>query len=100
MPTLFPKTGRVAHPQSLYCHERRATRPNQFEFRLLTGLRCLPVAKRILKGIVKVIATVAGIVFIFDNRLSGTAGLVLLGSVIVLFLCVLVWLIIDEGETM
>ena len=36
---------------------------------------------------------IAGVVFIFDNRLSGTEGLVLLGSIALLFLCGIVWMI-------
>ncbi len=56
------------------------------------------MAKRILRVVIKVIASAAGIVFIFDNRLSGTEGVVLLGSISVLFLCGFVWLIFDLGE--
>lgn len=58
----------------------------------------LPVAKRILRRVVKVVATVAGVVFLFDNRLSGKAGIVLLCSIAVLFACLFVWLIFDLGE--
>jgi lipopolysaccharide export LptBFGC system permease protein LptF len=53
----------------------------------------LPLWKRILRWIVKAVATIAFLVFFFDNRLSGTAGTVLLCSIIVLFLCLFVWLI-------
>jgi hypothetical protein len=56
------------------------------------------VAKRILRGVVKVVATAAGVVFLLDNRLSGTAGIVLPGSVAVLFICLLAWLIFGLGE--
>jgi hypothetical protein len=56
------------------------------------------VAKRILRGVVKIVATAAVLVFFFDNKLSGTAGLVLLASIAVLFLCLFVWLIFDLGE--
>jgi hypothetical protein len=56
------------------------------------------VAKRVLRGVVKVVATAAGVVFLFDNRLSGTAGTVLLGSIAVLFVCLFVWLIFNLGE--
>jgi hypothetical protein len=41
--------------------------------------------KRILRGIVKAIAAVAGIVLIFDNRASGADGIALLASVGVSF---------------
>jgi hypothetical protein len=58
----------------------------------------LRVAKRVLRGVVKVVATAAGVVFLFDNRLSGTAGIVLLASIAVLFVCLFVWLIFDLGE--
>jgi len=59
----------------------------------------LPVAKRILREVVKVVAVSAGVVFLFDNQLSGTAGLVLLGSGAVLLLCLLIWLIFDLSDT-
>jgi len=56
------------------------------------------MAKRILRAIVKIVATCAGLVFLFDNRISGNAGTVLLASIAVLFVCGLVWLIFDLGE--
>jgi lipopolysaccharide export LptBFGC system permease protein LptF len=56
------------------------------------------MAKRILRWVVKAVATVAGLVFVFDNRVSGTAGTVLLGSIAVLFVCMLLWLIFGLGE--
>jgi dolichyl-phosphate-mannose--protein O-mannosyl transferase len=49
------------------------------------------MVKRVLRGIVKTVAVVAGLVFFFDNRVTGTAGTVLLGSIVVFFLCVFVW---------
>ena len=59
--------------------------------------------KRFFRGVVKVVASIAGAVFVFDNRLSGTAGLVLLGSIAVLFLCGVVWMMFlrdnDDGDT-
>lgn len=58
----------------------------------------LPVAKRILRGVVKVVATAAGVVSLFDNRFSGAAGTVLLGSIAVLFVCLFILLIFDLGE--
>jgi hypothetical protein len=58
----------------------------------------LPVAKKILRSVLKVVATAAGVVFLFDNRFSGNAGVVLLGSIAVLFICLLVWLIFDLGD--
>jgi hypothetical protein len=57
----------------------------------------MPVAKKVLRGVVKVVATVAGVVFLFDNKLSGNAGIVLLGSIGMLFVCLFVWLIFDLG---
>jgi hypothetical protein len=56
------------------------------------------MAKRILRGVVKVVAAAAGVVFLLDNRLSGSAGFVLLGSIAVLFVCLFIWLIFDLGE--
>jgi hypothetical protein len=54
--------------------------------------------KRILPGVVKLVAAAAGVVFLFDNRLSGAAGIVLLGSIAVLFVCLFVWLFFDLGD--
>ncbi len=51
------------------------------------------MAKRILRPIVKVVAGFAGVVFLFDNHLSGTAGLILLASIGVLTFCGIVWMI-------
>ena len=57
-----------------------------------------PMAKRILRVAIKVVTIAAGIVFILDNRLSGTAGTVLLGSIAVLGVCLFIWLIFGFGE--
>src|SRR5437660_1940496 len=54
--------------------------------------------KQILRGVVKTIAVVAGVVFVFDNRVSGVAGIVLLASVAVLILCLFVWRFFDLGD--
>ncbi len=56
--------------------------------------------KRFLRGVVKTVAGIAAVVFFFDNRLEGTAGLVLLGSIAVLFLCLFLWMIFlrDDNE--
>lgn len=51
------------------------------------------MVKRILRPIVTAVAGLAGVVFLFDNRLSGTAGLILLASIAVLALCGIVWMI-------
>ena len=57
------------------------------------------MVKKILRGIVKSVAIVAGTVCLLDNHISGTAGTVLLGSIIVLFLCLFAWLFLkDENE--
>ena len=59
------------------------------------------IVKRILRPIVKAVAGLAGVVFLFDNHLSGTAGLILLASIAVLTLCGIVWMIFlreDEDE--
>jgi len=61
-------------------------------------LTMLSMAKRILRGVIKVIAMAAGIVFILDNKLSGTAGTVLLGSIAVLGACLPAWLIFGLDE--
>ncbi len=51
------------------------------------------MVKQILRGIVKTIGVLSALVFFFDNRVTGTAGTVLLGSIIVGFLCLFVWMI-------
>jgi hypothetical protein len=56
------------------------------------------MAKRILRRIVKVVAVVAGVVFLFDNSLSGRAFLVLLASIATLGVCLIVWLIFGLDE--
>lgn len=56
------------------------------------------MAKKILRWVVKIVATGAGLVFLFDNRVSGTAGTVLLGSIAVLFACGLIWLVFGLSE--
>ena len=57
------------------------------------------MVKRILRPIVKAVAGLAGVVFLFDNHLSGTAGLILLASIAVLALCWIGWLIfLRENE--
>jgi hypothetical protein len=39
------------------------------------------VVKRTLRPVVKAVAALAGVVFLFDNHLSGTSGLILLASI-------------------
>jgi hypothetical protein len=51
------------------------------------------MAKRILRPLVKLVAGLAGVVFLFDNHLSGTAGLILLASIAVPTFCGIVWMI-------
>jgi hypothetical protein len=59
----------------------------------------LPTGKRLLRGVVKVVAAAAAAVFVLDNRLSGTIGIVLfVGSIVVLLVCLVVWLVFDLGE--
>ena len=59
----------------------------------------LSARRRILRGVVKVIAVAAAAVFVLDNRLGGTVGIVLLvGSIAVLLVCLFVWLVFDLGE--
>jgi hypothetical protein len=61
------------------------------------------MVKRILRPIVKAVAGLAGVVFLFDNHLSGTAGIILLASIAVLALCGIVWMIFlrddDDGDS-
>ena len=49
--------------------------------------------KRILRPIVKAVAGLAGFVFLFDNHISGTSGLILLASIVVLTFCGIIWMI-------
>ena len=63
-----------------------------------------PMVKRILRAIVKTVALLAALVFFFDNRVTGTAGTVLLGSIVVFFLSLFVWAIFlrddeDDGNS-
>jgi hypothetical protein len=55
------------------------------------------MAKRILRKAVEIVAVIAGLVFLFDNRLSDSGLTALLAAIAVLFLCALVWLIFDLG---
>jgi dolichyl-phosphate-mannose--protein O-mannosyl transferase len=59
------------------------------------------VVKRTLRPVVKAVAALAGVVFLCDNHLSGTSGLILLASIAVLALCGIVWMIFlrddDQG---
>jgi hypothetical protein len=45
-----------------------------------------------------VVAAAAGIVFLFDNKVTGDAGTVLLGSITVLFICGLAWLLFGLSD--
>ena len=58
----------------------------------------LAIWKRILRGLIKTIAAVAGLVIIFDNRASGLAGIILIAAVAVVLLCFLGWRAFDLGE--
>lgn len=53
------------------------------------------MAKRILRGIIKGVTVFAALVFVFDRKDSGTAGI--MGAVAVLFLCFVLWQILDLG---
>lgn len=46
----------------------------------------------------KAIAVAAGLVFFFDNKITGTEGKVLLGSIAVLLLCLLAWVFFGLGD--
>jgi hypothetical protein len=61
------------------------------------GLK-LPRWKRIVRGLIKTIAALAGIIVIFDNQANGLAGILLIGSVAVLLLSFLGWRVLDLGE--
>lgn len=55
-------------------------------------------AKKWVRGLIKVIAAVAVLVLVFVNRVSSAAGLMMLGSLAVLILCILAWWKLDLGE--
>jgi hypothetical protein len=58
-----------------------------------------PTGKRILRGVVKLVAALAAAVFLLDNRLRGTIGIVLVvGSIALLLVCLVVWLVFDLGK--
>jgi hypothetical protein len=54
--------------------------------------------KRWLRGLIKVIAAVAVLVLVFVNRVTSAAGLMMLGSLAVLVICLLAWWKLDLGE--
>jgi len=56
------------------------------------------MVKKALRNMVKFIALIALIVFVFDNRLSRKSGLVLLGSIGMLGICLIAWLLLSLGE--
>jgi hypothetical protein len=53
------------------------------------------MAKRILRGTIKGVAVAAALVFVFDKKDAGTAGI--MGAVAVLFLCFFLWQVFDLG---
>lgn len=58
-------------------------------------LKGQPMSKRILRLFIKVVAVAAALVFIFDKKDSGSAGII--GSVAVIFVCFLIWQLFDLG---
>lgn len=54
--------------------------------------------KRIPRGMIKVIAAIATLLFIFDNRASGIAGVVLVASATIFVLCFLAWRVFNLGD--
>lgn len=53
----------------------------------------ISMLKRVLRPVVKVVAGLAGLVFLFDNHIGGTSGLLLLASIAVLAICGIIWMI-------
>jgi hypothetical protein len=49
-------------------------------------------------AVIKTIAVCAGLVFLFDNKITGDAGTVLLASIAVPFACGLIWLVFRLSE--
>jgi hypothetical protein len=58
----------------------------------------MSTGKKILRGLIKTIAVCAGLVFLFDNKITGNAGTVLLASIAVLFSCGLLWLVFGLSD--
>jgi len=56
------------------------------------------MARRILRKAIQIVATIAGVVFLFDNRFSSSGLAVLVASIAVLLVCLFLWLIFDLGE--
>jgi hypothetical protein len=99
--SVCPQCGSIG-TGSLFCKNCVATLrpitplvpPDAFDSRRPT----IGIVKRILRGIVKTIAVVAGMILIFDNGVSGVAGIVLLASGAALVLCLFVWRIFELGH--
>jgi hypothetical protein len=93
------KCGKLADSSHMFCDNCGATlRPPIPLGPSPPAVNPAPMPKRILRGGVKAIAGAAALVFFFDNRSSGMAGIALVASVAVLFLCWFVWLIFDLGD--
>ena len=56
------------------------------------------MVKKTLRHIVKGLAVVAAAVFVLDNRSSGTAGIVLMGSIGLMGICLIVLLVLGQNE--
>ena len=54
------------------------------------------ILKRAIKWVIKVVACTAFFVFFFDNKVTGTAGTVLLCSIIVMFVFGILWAVLEE----
>ena len=53
------------------------------------------MTKRILRGTIKGVAVFAALVFVFDKKDAGTAGI--MGAVAAIFICFLIWQIFKLG---
>lgn len=52
--------------------------------------------RQVVKGIVKAVAMVTAFVFFFDNRVTSTAGVILICSVVILAACGVAWMVLDH----
>jgi len=99
--SICPHCGSSAEPGFLFCKNCGATlRPvTPLVSSVAPEIKLkLAIWKRILRGLVKTIAAVAGLVIIFDNRASELGGIVLIASVAVVLLCFLGWRAFDLGK--
>ena len=56
----------------------------------------MKTVKKAIKWVIKAIAGIAALVFFVDNRVTGTAGTILLCSIIAMFVFGIFWMVLEE----